>query len=293
MSRGKGGTGDGTGHVPAELLDRYAAGTADADAGTADVWWAVEVHLESCAACRDRLAGAVARRSPQTSLLLEQVRDGLVAEVTRSPRMPPRRRWLPGTGRLSRWAAWRVTPALLPRLGMTVLVVLVAVGLDLADGADAGRYPSLVLLLAPVAPLAAVAAAWSRGLDPAHELVVASPRAGLDLVLRRTAAVLAVVIPALGAAGWLVGVSPARWLLPCLAFTVGALALGEVVGLHRAASGLALGWAAVVVGPSLVTARPPVLLAAASLPGWAAATAAVAVVVVVRRRAYTELESLR
>ena len=51
------------------------------------------------------------------------------------------------------------------------------------------------------------------------------------------------VISVLVVGGWLVGVSPARWLLPCLAFTAGALALGEVVGLQRASTGLALGWA--------------------------------------------------
>jgi hypothetical protein len=279
---------DGVGHVPAELLERYAGG--EAGSGAQAVWWALEVHLESCAGCRTRLAAAVGRRSPQTTVLLERVREGLAAEVARSPRRPAGRRrlprWRPG------WARWWVAPSLPPRLGMTVLVVLVAVGLDLADAA-AGRYPSLVLLLAPVAPLLGVAAAWSRGLDPAHELVVASPRAGLDLVLRRTAVILAVVIPLLAVAGWLVGASPARWLLPCLAFTVGALALGEVVGLHRAATGLALGWAAVVAGPSLVTAQVPVLLAAGSLPGWAAATVVVAIVVVLRRGAYTGLGSLR
>lgn len=279
----------GTGHIPAELLDWYATGGAD-DAST-PAWWAIEVHLESCGACRERLGEAVARRSPETTALLERVRAGLAAEVARGPRMPARPRWLPGwlSSQAMRWA----TPALLPRLAMTVLVVLAAVGLDLADNGGGGRFPSLVLLLAPVAPLLGVAAAWSRGLDPAHELVVASPRAGLDLVLRRTVAVLAVVIPALAGAGWLVGASPARWLLPCLAFTAGALALGEVVGLHRAASGLALGWAAAVVAPSLVTTRAPVLLAEASLPGWAALTAVVAVVLVVRRRAYTGLKSLR
>jgi hypothetical protein len=73
----------------------------------------------------------------------------------------------------------------------------------------------------------------------------------------------------------------------------GALALGEVVGLQRASTGLALGWAAVVVGPSLVTARPPVLPAAASLPGWTAAIVVVAMVLVVRRGAYTGLASRR
>jgi hypothetical protein len=285
---GGGTVGGGTGHLPPALLERYVGGGAGLGA---DAVWAVEVHLEGCAGCRDRLGEVVARRSPATTLLLEQVWTGLAAEVARSPRTPSRRRRLPG--RLSRWARWWATPALLPRLGMTVLVVLAAVGLDLADAAGSGRYPSLVLLLAPVAPLLAVAAAWSRGSDPAYELVVASPRAGLDLVLRRTMVVVLAVIPALVVGGWLVGVSPARWLLPCLAFTAGALALGEVVGLQRASTGLALGWAAVVVGPSLVTARPPVLLAAASLPGWAAAIVVVAMVLVVRRGAYTGLASGR
>jgi hypothetical protein len=88
-------------------------------------------------------------------------------------------------------------------------------------------------------------------------------------------------------------VSPARWLLPSLAFTVGALALGEVVGLHRAATWLAVAWAVVVVAPSVVTTRPPVLLAPATVPAWALATAAVVVLLAVRRRAYTELGSMR
>jgi hypothetical protein len=271
------------GHVPAELLDSYAGAAA---IGTA-ARWTVEAHLESCGACRERLGEAVQRRSPATVAVLERVRAALDAEVARSPRMPARRRWLPGR------AMWWATPALLPRLGMTVLVVLVALGLDLADGAGNGRFPSLVLLLAPVAPLLGVAAAWSRGLDPAYELVTASPRAGLYLVLRRTLAVLVVVIPLLAGAGWLVGASPARWLLPCLAFTVGALALGELVGLHRAASGLALAWAAVVAAPSLLTAQPPLLLEPASLPVWAGLTAVVAVVMVLRRDAYTGLASGR
>ena len=162
---------------------------------------------------------------------------------------------------------------------MTVLVVGVALALDLADELDGGRFPSLVLLLAPVAPLLGVAAAWSRGLDPAHELACASPRAGLSIVLRRTVAVLAVVIPLLAAGGLLVGASPARWLLPCLAFTAGALALGELVGLHRAAIGLASGWVAVVVAPSL--------------RGWAGLTVVIVVALVLRGDRYTQLPSGR
>jgi hypothetical protein len=274
-------------HASAELLERYAAGRERIGA---DVLWALEAHLEACAACRSRLAAAVARQSPDTVALLERVHARLAAELADNARMPARR---PLRMRLPGRALWWAPPSLLPRLAMTVLVVGVALGLDLADGLDGGRSPSLVLLLAPVAPLLGVAAAWSRGLDPTHELTCASPRAGLSMVLRRTLAVLAVVIPVLAAGGLLVGTSPARWLLPCLAFTAAALALGELVGLHRAASGLALGWVAVVVAPSLITAQAPVPLAPSSLPGWAAATAVAATVLVVRRRAYRELASGR
>ena len=44
-----------------------------------------------------------------------------------------------------------------------------------------------------------------------------------------------------------------------------------------------------MVAPSLVTARPPIVLQPVSLPGWAALTGAVAVVLVLRRRSYTGL----
>jgi hypothetical protein len=276
------------GHVAQHLLDRYAAGATPAAAE--DAWWAVEAHLERCATCRARLAGAVARSSPATAALVAGVERRVMAEIERLPpgELPAgSRRRLPA--RVRRWAA----PALLPRVGMTVLVVLVALALDLADETASGRLPSLVLLLAPVAPLLGVAAAWSRGLDPAYELVVSSPRAGLDLVLWRTLAVLAVVVPVLAAAGWLAGESPALWLLPCLAFTAGALVLGEVVGLHRAANGLALAWVLVVAGPSLLTARPPAVLDPAASPAWAVATALAVVVLVARGRAYTRWESGR
>ncbi|MGH9212508.1 MAG: zf-HC2 domain-containing protein [Acidimicrobiales bacterium] len=271
-----------TSHLSRPLLERYAAGALGT--GTQDAAWTVEAHLELCAACRRVLADVVEHGTPpQLTALLQQVGARLSADVERSAQTPARGRLARGAARWTRsWTA----PATLPRLLMTVLVVAVAVGLDVADGAT-GRFPSFVLLVAPVAPLAGVSAAWSRGLDPAYELVAASPRAGLDLVLRRTLAVLAVVIPALAAAGALVSVSPARWLLPCLAFCAGTLALGELVGLHRAARGLALVWAVVVVGPSVWLDRAPVVLDAAGRPAWLAALVGAAALLVARRRLYT------
>lgn len=263
-------------HITAALLDRYAAGEADIGA---DALWALEAHLEACPACRERLGRTVARQSPDTLALLDRVRAGLAIEVARSPRMPARR----ARRRVSRW----MPPGLWPRLAMTMLVLSTAVGLDLVG---ATRLPTpLVLLVAPVAPLLGVTAVWSAGLDPAHEFVVASPRAGLAMVLRRTLAVLVVVIPALSIAGWLGGASPARWLLPCLAFTSGALALGQLIGLRWAAGALGLAWTAGVITPSVLVTRPPLLLEPASLPYWAGLIVIIAIALVLRRDAYKGL----
>ncbi|TFV29984.1 hypothetical protein E4K10_46945 [Streptomyces sp. T1317-0309] len=60
---------------------------------------------------------------------------------------------------------------------------------------------------------ARVAASWTQKLDPMGELTVSTSRAGLQLVLRRTAVVLAVLIPVLAVAGGVSGVSPAMCLL--------------------------------------------------------------------------------
>jgi len=195
----------------------------------------------------------------------------------------PNRRWV------HRVAAW-APPGLWSRLTMTVLVLAAALGLDMADFR---LGPSFVLLVAPIAPLLGVAAVWSASVDPAYELVVASPRAGLYLVLRRTLAVLVVVVPALAAAGWVVGASPVLWLLPCLAFTAGTLALGELIGVHWAAGVLALVWTAGVIGPSILTSRATFLLAPGSLPYWAALIATAAIPLLLRRNAYTGLRSQR
>jgi hypothetical protein len=273
----RGGT-TATSHPSAPVLERYVASASTA--GRPDAAWAVESHLEWCADCRDVLADAVERGGPPMTVLLRRV-EAELTEVLAGSRQTRAR------GHRRRWTRAWTAPATLPRMLMTVLVVVAAVALDLADAAADARFPSLVLLVAPVAPLAAVSAAWCRRLDPAYEVVAASARAGLDLVLRRTLAVLAVVIPALTVAGALVGVSPARWLLPCLAFTAGALAFGEVVGLRQAARGLAAVWLVAVVGPSLWLARTPVVLDAASRPAWLAALVVAAALLVIRRHTYT------
>ena len=255
-------------HASTDLLRGYAGG----DDLAADVVWAVEVHLETCADCRARLADDIAV-AESVAPLLDQVWAGLEP----SPEPAPARR--------GRWLATWATPVMGPWLAMIALVTLLAL---LADLLIPEPFPSLALLLAPIAPVAGVAAAWARGLDPAHELVAGTPRAGLYLVLRRTVAVLVVVIPLLAVTTW---TSPLRWLLPCLAFTVATLALGGFFGLRRAAIGLVTAWVGFVVGPSLVAERTPALLEPAALGIWTAVLVAGAVVVRLRATVYTQLES--
>jgi hypothetical protein len=240
-----------------------------------DEVWALEGHLESCASCRQRLADAVSSHAPAMSTLLDTVWER-VDEAAAPP--------APVASKLSRWLRTWAPPSLVPWLLMSVLVTLAALSLDLFQTTH--RLPSLVLLMAPVAPLFGVAAAWSRELDPMGELTAATPRAGLALVLRRTTAVLVVVAPLLVVAGWVAGQQPVLCLVPGLAFSLGSLALGTVLGVGRAALTLGLLWVAVVIAPSLLTARPSVLLVPASLPFWALAVVLVTVATTARARAF-------
>ncbi|WP_328847460.1 zf-HC2 domain-containing protein [Streptomyces sp. NBC_00258] len=272
-------------HASKRIIEGYVRGGVDL---SADEVWAVEAHLEMCRVCRDRLAAAVGAGVPAVASLVDTVWSGLEPQLAVTATMPRRRRW---SAPLSRW----MTPTMVPWLAMVVGVTLVALLLDLSDtgsGSGSGEV-SLVLLLAPVLPVLGVAASWSRGLDPAYELTASVPRAGLYLVLRRTASVLAVVVPLLLVGGWATGVMVAQWLLPCLAFASTTLALGGVVGVTRAAVVLATVWAVVVVAPTLATSRTTFALQTGGLPVWGLILALGIGVVVARRGAYSVLGAHR
>jgi hypothetical protein len=251
-------------HASEPLIARYAAGD---DQLAADVVWGLESHLEGCAHCRARLAAA---DPPGAGDVIERVWREMAPSLVDVPARRRRSVW--------------IAPALLAWGGAVVLVGLLAVALH----ALSGGIPVL-LLLSPVLPVVGVYAAWARGADPAYELVAATPRAGLELVLRRTLAVLAVLLPVLTVVGLVTGTSLAVTLVPALAFTSGTLAAGSVVGVHRAAVALTVVWAAVCV-------VPPVLLDGASflsrpdlVPIWGAASVVGAVVVLLRRAAFGRL----
>ncbi|WP_328502256.1 zf-HC2 domain-containing protein [Streptomyces sp. NBC_00457] len=274
-------------HASMRVIEGYARGGTDL---AADEVWAVEAHLEACRVCRDRLSAAVGAEVPAVASLVDTVWSGLEPQLAVTATMPHGRRW---SARLSRW----MTPTMVPWLAMVVGVTLLALLLDLADtgsgyGSGSGEV-SLVLLFAPVLPVLGVAASWSRGLDPAYELTASVPRAGLYLVLRRTASVLGVVVPALLVGGWVTGVMVAQWLLPCLAFTATTLALGGVIGVTRAAVVLAGVWAAVVVAPTLAASRMTFALQTGVLPVWGLILALGIGVVIARRGAYAVLGAHR
>jgi hypothetical protein len=177
---------------------------------------------------------------------------------------------------------------MLPWLLMVLLVSGTSVWLD----AVSTWSGSFVQLFAPVLPVLGVAASWSGGLDPAYELVTATPRAGLDLVLRRTTAVLVAVLPVLLIAGSLTGSAVGLWLLPSLAFTAGTLALGVLIGVERAAAVLVVVWLVVLAVPTLATGASFALQAGA-IPVWGGIFVLTVVVMVLRRSAFTRLIAYR
>ncbi|BCB74633.1 zf-HC2 domain-containing protein [Phytohabitans flavus] len=260
------------GHATEEQLSRYVT-----DASAQLMW--IEVHLDRCAPCRARLSTLVHERDPGTAGLINRVGERLAAQVAAEAPPAARRR---SVGWAARWAA----PSALPWLAMSVLTIVISFGFDLLARRSGAANPPLLLLLAPVAPLLAVAASWGPQVDPVHELVATSPRAGLAMVLQRTTAMLAVVLPLLLVLGAVTGTSPARWLLPCVAFTTLTLALGSAVGLPAAAGVLGGGWLVLAVIPAVVTERMPPPMAHRAMPLWALVTVLAAAVVVLRRQAY-------
>ncbi len=132
-----------------------------------------------------------------------------------------------------------------------------AVGLVLVLAAGAGSKQwqpgdqlAVFLALAPIVPVFGVALAYGPHSDRAYEVTVATPLSGLRLILLRT---MTVVVAAAALSLLTVLTSPTHgwlrlaWLLPALATTSTALALGAHIGVRRAAVGVGLAWLTVVV----------------------------------------------
>lgn len=246
-------------HVDDEALAGYAAGTASPVLSTS-----VETHLLSCPQCRQRLgadadpaevdagwqrlADTIDRPSPGILGRLGSA-HGLARSVVATPAM---------------------VVAALSAVALVVLVPLAAA----AVAGDAGLVALLVA--APLAPVAAVALAYRDQADPAGEISLATPAAGLRLVALRAfvvaAAALVAATVALLVVGMWVDLTAAMvlsWCLPGLALSALVLLAGTTrLDPVRVAGVLSLGWAAAVVTGSTVgrRLRPEAVLDVLSSP---------------------------
>jgi hypothetical protein len=274
-------------HVPPDALDAYAERRADAVSAAS-----VEAHLLDCPQCRATISATARTNQEQPRL------DAIWAEVVEAvdapkPSLVERlclRLGLPdGTARLlgatpSLRASW------LGAVALTLAFVLLA-----AHQGPEGML--LFLLVAPVLPLAGVAAAYGPGFDPTHELALAAPLSTTRLLFMRAMAVLGVTLVLAGAASLglpHIGLLAGAWALPALALAAAALAASTWFEPTRAAITLAVLWVAVVVFAVHDAGRhglAAVQHAAVFQPAGQATAAAIAVaaaVVVARRRSAFE-----
>lgn len=248
-------------HVSAGTAQAYAAGhMPDPDC------WSLERHVLTCTRCARTVSDAAsdsALRRVRANVLLR-------AQPARTVR---------GGVRLT------VTPALRP------LWLLGAVGVVLAtlalDAVDATQQP-LVLLIAPLLPLAGIAVGSSPRLDRGAELVVSTPMPALRLLLLRSAAVLTVSLPLLLLLSVLTGSGVVGWLLPAAALVALVLALSTWLRVEVATGCAAALWAVVALGPAALSPGLPAVLTPGAAPAWAAAAAAGAVLLIARRHKLDE-----
>ena len=228
-------------HIDEQLLIGYCELSV-----TAATAAAIEAHLMSCAGCRAELADVAI--SADAGLVNQQsVWDGVLESVDRPKRSITERllgvmRVRPDTAKLL-----ATTPAL--RLAWLAAVVFVA-----AFAVAAARMeedgPWLLLVIAPLLPVAGVATAYGPALDPTYEIGLAAPVSGLRLTLLRTLAVIATTLPLLAVAalvapgsGWVVF----GWVLPSFALVAITLALSTAISPERAGVVVGVGWLVAVV----------------------------------------------
>jgi hypothetical protein len=210
--------------------------------------WSIEAHLPACASCRAALESELdqARLSANRASMLVALAlsdSGKVERLVTRCGVPPHL-----------WRLLSVTPSLRRCWFAGIAAVLVTTVGAAHLGAHVCKGPCGLLpflLLAPLLPLAGVAAAFHPRLDPAAALATAAPVSCVRLFYVRSVAVIAAALgPTVLAAFALPG---GKWLavlvvLPALAVSAAALALATVVGPVSAATVAGVGWVVVATG---------------------------------------------
>lgn len=263
-----------TWHVAPTTLDSWISGDVTSVSAAS-----VEQHLLACADCRAVVADRVASAPPlDLDGVWSQVADRVEPPRPNAISRAMRRLGVREPDALVVGVAPAFTAAWIA--AVTVVVTLTVV----ASGLSPDRALGFYLLLAPLVPMAGVAAAYGDGVDPSYELAVTTPYSQLRVLLLRTAAVLVCAVPLTVLAGaaldpWWVAVA---WLAPGLAFVLLVLAATTWFPPIWAASAVATGWTALSV---LATLRDHQLLLV-SRPSVAVSTvvAVGAAVLLVSRR---------
>ena len=226
-------------HAGSDLLERYVASVLD-DVRAASI----EAHLIGCSSCREALArtshslwgGSLERAWEGVEDHLDPVRRGVIERLLTRSGVPEHiSRVLAATRslRLSWFAA---------------MAAVLAFAVLAAHAGAAGLL--LFLVVAPLVPLASVAAAYGPGVDPTYEVGLAAPMPSSRLLLLRSTAVLAASL-ALAAVASLalphLGWWAVAWLLPSLGLTLASLALSTFVGPVPAAVAITSGWVLAVL----------------------------------------------
>jgi hypothetical protein len=224
-------------HVPGHLAERYAAGTLDAVQVMS-----VEAHLAGCERCR----AAVPADEPWLAASWDRILD----EVDR-PRTRAAERVLRLAGVPEHLARFLVATPGLTRAWLVSVAFVLAFAVAVANLMPAHMEALLAFLaIAPVLPLAGIAAAYGPHVDPVYELQAATPMAGSRTLLLRSVAVLVPAVVMTGLATPFLpgppGLSTA-WVLPSLVLTLVALALSSHVPVRVAASLLASCWLGTVL----------------------------------------------
>jgi anti-sigma factor RsiW len=225
-------------HLEHDWLVRYARGELDQARS-----FSVEAHLPACGDCRAAVASLVdPRRLTRSWDAIEDAID--TPPQTLVERILVRAGVAEPTARLL-----AVTPAL--RLSWLAAITAVMTIAVVSAHARGPQGVMAFLIVAPLLPLAGVAAAYGPLVDPAYELSLAAPLGSFRLLILRALAVLAVTtLIAAAAALALPGLdwTVAAWLLPSLGLTLAALGLATTIGPVPSGALVAGTWVCVVLG---------------------------------------------
>lgn len=275
-----------TWHADRELLAGYVAGTLSRSRAAS-----VESHLTSCASCRGLMVplASPARLTRNLATLFDSVdqprehrieaaltRVGVPEHFARVLVVSPseRGKWVVGV----------------------VVALLVAIAAETFSGS--GRALFVLLVAAPLLPLAGVVAAATFRHDPAGEIMAAVPTRGFSIFLTRALAVITpTIVVTFGVALVLPehGSEAVLWLLPSFGLMATTLALSSWLPIRGVAWTLGALWLlAATIGARGATAADLVSTYAAFRPSGQvtllAITLAAGVVVVLRRDSFDLIE---